>query len=180
MRRKIFRSTMRTQVMAKHKRASRSYSSGGKNYVWAVALIDSGLTTTPVRHQLVTDTDWEAIAGQASATVIAVRGYLAFRSIGTTLCDSAYYIGVLDGSFGSFASPGAVTTYVDEDIMWTGGLNKGAGAVEARMLHHEVINVKAKRKIKSGMDLNLILYCTVDTQVNVTGVIRTLLLKNSG
>ena len=160
-------------------RHTRSFSSGGKNYMWAAARIGRNIPTTTSRDLLVADSDWNVTGGSKSCTIIAMRGYLSFRSLGTTTGDAKWYIGKLDKD-ATAADPDVVDTYVEEDIMYTGGLNKGAGAVDAVQLHHEFIDVKAKRRIKSGTDIILASSALVTTQVRMDGIIRTLLLLNNG
>jgi len=152
---------------------------GGQNYIWTATLINFGITTTSTILNLVASSDYDAAGGQMTATVLAIRGYLAFRAEGTNAMDVAYYVGMLDEDITSPQSPASVSTYVSEDIMWTGGFNKGAGAVEARQLWHEELNIKAKRKIKSGMNVNLIIRGTASSQADITGVVRCLLLMNA-
>jgi len=160
---------------------SRAIGRPKKNLVWAALRIELAMTTTVSAQRLVQDSDWVAIGGQPSCTIIAVRGWLAFRAAGVNTAQAKWYIGTADEDITSIPSPDAISTYVDEDIMFTDGLDKAAGAVDGQgMLHHSVINVKAKRRIKSGKELQLVMRASVNTEIAVSGVIRTLLLLNNG
>ncbi len=161
------------------RRRTSKHTSGGKNYVWTVVRIGRALSTTVSSDILVADADWNSNASQNKATILAVRGYLNFRSIGTSDADCKYYIGTQDEDLTVLASPDTAGTYVDEDIMYTNGIGKGAGAVEAVQLYLDVFNIKAKRKLRTGMELRLIARASANSQIQVAGIIRTLLLLNN-
>jgi len=63
--------------------------------------------------------------------------------------------------------------------MMTGGWSKPVGANSPSAHHMEQINVKAKRKIKSGTDCRIVLSASVDGEIVVTGILRALLLLNN-
>ncbi len=164
--------------MARRK-TKRFSGAGGKNYLWTVVLFDDAMSTTTEKVPLVADSDWVGAAGQPSATVIAIRGYMAFRSLSTSASGDKWYIGKLDKDVAAPANPEVADTYVDEDIMYTGGCAKSTGTAAAVQLYHEMIDIKAKRRIKGGMELILAHRATVSSQIQVTGVLRTLLLLNA-
>ena len=164
--------------MSRH-RARRSSSKGDKNYVWTAVRINRVIALTPSEDLLVTDTDWSADGGQRSATVIAIRGYLTFANVGVAAAYAQWYMGVADADI-TPESPDLVDTYVDEDIMYTGGVLKSAAGAAGDNLYSTIIDVKAKRKIKTGMNLRLILEASSASEIQVTGIIRTLLLLNAG
>ena len=164
--------------MSKH-RARRSSSRGDKNYVWTAVRVNRVLGLVATEDLLVTDTDWSADGGQRSATVIAIRGYLTFANVGAAAAYGQWYMGVADADIVP-ESPDLVDTYVDEDIMWTGGVLKSAAGADGDNLLTVDVDVKAKRKIKTGMNLRLIMEASSASEIQVSGIIRTLLLLNAG
>jgi len=163
------------------RRATRAFKGkGGKNYLWTVVLFDDLMSTTPEKVPLVADSDWVGAAGQPSATVVAIRGYIMSSAASSTSeTIGRWYIGKLDKDIALPANPATADTYVDEDIMYTGGVNKGLGAVESRMLSHEIIDIGAKRRIKGGMEIVLVHRADVVAHINIVGCLRTLLLLNA-
>jgi len=167
--------------MARFKRAtgSRRSGSGNKNYIWTSIRIGSNLDTTVANFPLVNDADWVGAAGQPSATIIAIRGWLDIIGVGVVSSNSFMYIGTVDEDVTTFADPNAAATYVGEDIMWTGGAGKGVAAIEGQAIKSFDINIKVKRKIKAGKQLILSTVNNVDNDVRLLGIIRCLLLKGS-
>jgi len=160
-------------------RAHRRSSGGKKNYVWTSIRIGSSLGTTITQFQLINDADWVGAAGQPSATIVGVRGWFDIVGSGVVDSNTFLYIGTQDEDISTFASPNAAATYVNEDIMWTGGCGKGVAAIEGQPLKSFVIDIKAKRKIKGGTNLIMNAECNVDNDVRIIGIIRCLLLKGS-
>jgi len=172
-------------MTAKFSRRQRTFSRGDANYVWAV-ILGEGITvpvdTAPLILDLVADADWTAIAGQKSATVMAIRGWMSFVSIGVAFSAGKWYCGTQDEDIltGTGISPGLVGTYVDEDIMWTGGWDKPAVVTDVGLMHNEIIDIKAKRKIKTATEVRMVLGASATDQIAVSVVLRTLLKLNSG
>ena len=161
-------------------RSRRSFARGKKNYTWTSIRIGSSLTSTVSNFQIVNDADWFGGAGQQSGTIIAVRGWFDIVGTGTADSNTMLYIGTVDEDVTSFADPNAAATYVDEDIMWTGGVGKGGmSAIEPAPVKSFDINIKVKRKIKSGTDLILSAFCNIDDDVRIIGIMRALILKGS-
>ncbi len=165
--------------MAKRSHRASRQTSGKKNMVWTSIRIGSSLSTTILNFQLINDADWVGAAGQPSATIIGIRGWLSVVGTGVVDSNTFMYIGTVDEDVTSFASPNAASTYVQEDIMWTGGTGKGVAAIEGQPIKQFDINVKTKRKIKAGTNLVLSAECNIDDDVRLIGIIRCLLLKGS-
>ncbi len=163
-------------------RRTRKFSSGGKNYLWAAVLVGQNIPNSPsFGGKLVQDTDWATHGGQQKATVLAIRGWLATKAVGTSSATAHMFIGVGDeDEAASQASPILAQTYIDEDIMWTGGASKAAGALSDGDIGYFEINIKAKRKIRSGQEVRLVTEASVVSQIALHGILRTLLLLNSG
>jgi len=162
------------------RRQHRSAGRRGKNYVWTAVRMGAALSTVVSVNRLVEDSDWDTSAGQASGTIVAIRGYLCLRAIGVNDATANWYIGITDDDITSFPSPDTIATYTDSDIMYTSGIGSAAGALSDGYIHFEVIDIKAKRKIKAGTDLVLVMRASANSQIQVSGIIRTLILKNSG
>jgi len=161
-------------------RAKRGFTSkGGKNYLWTVVLFSENMSTTTTKVPLVADSDWVGASGQPSATVVAIRGYIAVHSDSTQETVGRWYIGKLDKDIATPASPATADTYVAEDIMYTGGVAKSSGTAAGVQLYHELIDIGAKRKIKGGMEIILAHRGNLSGQMSLTGALRTLLLLNA-
>ncbi len=157
-------------------RASRTKN----NYVWSVVSVNRAILTTVTSENLVQDSDWNPSGGQKRATIIAVRGYLMMRAVGVLVSDCHMYLGIMDEDVATSPDPALAATYVDEDIMWTGGFCKSPGAQDARQLFHMDINIKAKRKIRSGQELRLNSIGTNASELRLIGILRTLMIVNNG
>ena len=161
-------------------RRSRSFVRGKKNYTWTSIRIGSSLGTTIANFAIVNDADWVAAAGQQGGTILAIRGWFDIVGTGTADSNTHMYIGTVDEDVTTFADPNSAATYVDEDIMWTGGAGKGGmSAIEGQPIARFDIDIKAKRKIKAGTSLILSATCNVDDDTRIIGILRTLILKGS-
>ena len=163
-----------------NKRAARRFkTSSGDTTVWVATLISQTITTTQAEINLVADDDWFGGTGQARATIIAMKGWLAIRPAvaGASICLA--YIGVIDED-ATAGDPTDANSYVDEDIMFTFGRNAMDEAVAGFDAADYVLTDfgKAKRKIRTGQDCRLIIKSTVANSFVANGVIRTLLKVN--
>ncbi len=161
------------------------FSKGGKNYIWTVVLaqgVTVSIDSLPSIFPIVSDSDWSANAGAATATILAVRGYVNITSIGTSFSSTKWYIGKQDKDIvtGTGIDPSVAQIYVDEDIMYTGGWDKPPGAVADSQVCHEIVDVKAKRKLQKGVDLRLVIGTSTVSQTAVSLVLRALLQINNG
>jgi len=114
-----------------------------KHFVWS-ALFVSG--ATPFENNIVPASDWPATVGLDEATLLRIRGSFSCYA-DTTAPDIAAYIAVFDKDV-TAPSPLAVTTYVEEDVLWTWtgsiwAVATGAGEASVRC----EIDVKAKRRL---------------------------------
>ncbi len=163
-------------------RAKRGFTSrGGKNYLWTVVIFSEVMgTASTAKVPLVADSDWVGAAGQPSATVVAIRGYIATHAISSSTASvGRWYIGKLDKDIAVPESPALADTYVNEDIMYTGGVAKALGSVESRQLSHEIIDIGAKRRIKGGTEIIMAHRASVTNEITISGLLRTLLLLNA-
>ena len=119
------------------RRAFRRFTSGRKEKMWCSVLAsNSSVTTSPQSLDIVAPSDWARGAGLERCTLLAVRGWLAFRFNSTTTTGVFLALLVSDEDE-STQSPSDVATYTDEDILWTGGfimpghvVNGGSGVSE--------------------------------------------------
>ncbi len=160
-------------------RGRRHSAKRGKNYTWVATVIAQDITTSTTQLNLVSDDDWFGGTGQARATIIAVRGWLSFANQLVAEVALFGYVGVLDEDATS-SDPTAADTYVDEDIMLTFGVSSMNEAVAGfDGAQAMLIDIKAKRKIRTGQDLRINMRTDIANGYRVNGVIRTLLLKNA-
>ena len=168
--------------MGRRARASRKFTDrGGNNYIWTVGLIDEALVVASPFNQLniVTDADWSVVGGQRTCTVMSVRGWLTFRSVGVLDAFAAWYITTQDADeIAVGMDPLNPTTYVEEDILYTGGFAKPSGTGTGSAQMTEQVNVKSKRKLKSGRELRLVAGADAVDEIHITGIFRCLLKLN--
>ena len=169
--------------MARRRRApsGRRSSRDGKTYVWTVVV--GNQITIPAGAQQVSSIaippDWQrASAARETCTILAIRGWVSLSHkaalASVTANNVMMYIGKVDEDVAVPADPALASTYADEDIMWTGGVQWPFSDSDGLTWGYE-FNVKAKRKLTSGEDLNLITR-TNTTQVEFSCVVRALLL----
>ena len=166
--------------MARNHR-SRSFSRQKGRFIWTSVLFEGfNVPITPVSSNIVEDADWTAVAGNTGATLMAIRGWWSAQGQTGTGNDSLLMlIALVDADIASTSTsldPAAVATYTDEDVLWTGGWTKaqvtevgvraGSGQVE--------VNIKARRKIRSGQEIRLC-QTTTNDEIGFSGVFRALL-----
>jgi len=170
--------------MARRRRKSGRGSSYNKesNQIWTVIQIDAGLVAaTPWNiFNVVQDSDWSVTGGGRKGTLKAIRGWLAVSQVGTAGSDFQGYFTHKDEDVVSGASldPFVSGTYVDEDILFTLGGSFPGSAVDQAGIRNYEINVKSKRKIKSGTTVSLVMAATALTQIHVVGILRGLIQLN--
>ncbi len=156
---------------------------GPKNNVWTAVLADqvviaaSGLSS----FNIVQDSDWTSITGAERCTLLRTRGWLSFHNKTTTgvRVEGAVFlvIQLTDENAGS-SDPSVVSSYSDEDTLWTGG---GVQTVtDTNATGHVtdlLVDVKAMRKVRKGQDLRLIVANTGAATVEISFVLRALLRK---
>ncbi len=156
----------------------------GQN-VWTTVLTAQASLASgaSVSFDIVADVDWTAIGGTERATLMRIRGYLNVIHKLTTgsFADAPVlaYIGMFDEDEASPAAT-AVTTYTDEDILWTGGhLFAFADTGTVGPTWRQEFDVKAQRKIKSGQECRLVVTNAASIAISLNLVIRGLLRKGT-
>ncbi len=152
------------------------------SFIWtAVDMGNNDVLTTPFGFNIVEDADWVAHAGQQSGTLMSIRGWLsASRQAGTAADILEMYIAVIDedeSATGASVDPASVATYTGEDILWTGGASFPGAASDSGFRSQPVvwdINVKARRKIRSGKEVRLQVTTTVG-EIALSGFLRALI-----
>ena len=149
----------------------------GRNMIWLTVVgLNTAITDSTLSADLVADGDWSVSSGKQSATVIAVRGWISVMSPKTAVeVSMAGYIGIQDENATS-GSPQSVATYLNEDVMWTHGTHFGSAAITQMNWD---IDVKAKRRLHTGTELRYNFIADVTAELEVSFVLRTLLLKNN-
>ena len=174
--------------MARRTRTSKSFSRGRRRYTWTAALIEIDVNTgaTPLQDIIADSSDYSAAGGAATATLIAMRGYVIATPIANSgqvgqsralivKTDADDVVGVLD--------PILIATYVNEHILWTGGYvgrqeaAATAGAVAGASAQRYDINIKAKRKMTTADNIRFVAgQAQGATATSWFGLIRTLFL----
>jgi len=150
------------------------------NYLWTAVLAEQiPLTAATLAFVIVADGDWQRSSGQSRATLLSIRGYYTIFNVGVLASDFKAYIQVVDEDAPSEA-PISVGTYVSEDIMWTGGFSKAASSQSGATFHHEIMNVKAKRKIRTGQECRMVVRASVTSEWQISLVLRGLLKLDAG
>jgi len=121
-------------------------------------------------------------------TMRTVRGWLHLMPFtGSTLDDTVFMmICVVDEDIASTSptlDPTVVSTYIDEDILWTGGattVHDSNGVLIGSGGHFFDINVKTDRIIQEGQKLRFV-YSNLDGtgEQMLSGVLRTLLITTA-
>ncbi len=155
-------------------------------YIWTAVLFDEvSVSNTTQGLPIVLSADFSSTTSQQQATLVAIRGWFSLASQNTTAPESVF-MGIVkkdedESSTGISMDPGIIDFYVREDILWTGGWLNPAfqTAVGERPFYHEILNVKAKRKLRGGQDISLQVVSQGGTNaVDISGVLRGLLKVN--
>ena len=162
-------------------RRSRSFSRPRGRFIWTSVLFEGfNVPTTPVSSNIVEDADWTAVAGNTGATLMAIRGWWSAQGQTGTGNDSLLMlIALVDADISATdvsLDPAAASTYTDEDLLWTGGWsNAQVTEIGVRgSSNPQEVNVKARRKIRSGQEIRLC-QTTTNDEVGFSGVFRALL-----
>jgi len=163
-------------------RVQRSVRKDKSGLVWCCAgIMDPANSIIAPEGQLVFPVvdmanDVNSAAGQAQATFLRMRGWI-----------SCFYddgdpgrMDVLAAAFKIDANEviqlDVITTYTREDILWTGGVvqtNIAIGGASLGFWHQE-IDIRAKRRIRTGEEIQLIVENQGDQNMRVGGVLRGL------
>jgi len=147
-----------------------------KHWVWTAVLMDDTAMTanTDLDLIIVTGADWSALtAGNDEATFTRARGWFQVRA-GTQVPVLLHaYVALYDKDETS-KNAKAVTTYVEEDILWTGGgLTESTSAIGQNYVERIELDIPVKRKMRAGQELRLVVRTNVGA--NVSGVVRGLM-----
>ncbi len=120
-----------------------------------------------------------------TVTLMGIYGWLDIRPASVAVQDDSvfWYIAKFDSDIGTTSAandPFAAATYVDEDIMWTGGATctngTTANLVGGAGVHQEIKITGSKRKIREGENIRLIFANLGGTGEQLfSGVLRTIL-----
>jgi len=170
------------------RRHSRAVTRGPKNQVWAVSVFEQTnvpVATTVLLGVLVAGSDWNSSNSSSErATLLRIRGWMSMRQetvagVGTP---GAIFFGifVLDED-GTTPDMSTASTYADEDILWTGGVQlPSLGDASARSFTADwVVDVKAMRRITNGQGIRLAVTNPTGSTVDVSGTFRSLVRKSS-
>jgi len=147
------------------------------NKVWTVVLIDQVITDSTSGFDIVEDVDWVSGTASRRATIKSIVGYLNFVSLLAAQTEIRGYVGVTDENAAT-AAPSAVTTYSNEDIMWTLGwasMNEVTAGFDGNQ-HQEISIQHSMRKIRSGQDCRLALETDIANAYHCSGLLRALLI----
>jgi len=165
------------------RRAFRSTSRGPKDQVWAtVILVNQVVDDDPtIQFNLVQPTDWTAVGSAERATVLRVRGWLAFSPPLGVPSTMFSIISLMDEDIGvGGSSPVDAATYGDEDILWTYGQSVAVTAAATDIVIPTInVDIKSMRKITSGMDLRISLESAGPAAAGwtINGVLRSLVRR---
>jgi len=172
--------------MSRHRGRSVNNAARGSrkkgNLIWTALLMNELDPLATVTSQtLVQGSDFTSFK---SATLLAIRGWIDIRPFTTSILDDTVFLYIMKtdediGGTSSTQDPTAVGTYVDEDILWTGGVtttHDANGVLIGGGGTHMLIDVKAKRKVLEGELIRLVFANNDGTgEQMVSGVLRCLL-----
>ena len=151
------------------------------DYVWtALHLGSTVLSSVHDGEPIVQASDWVTANNTEKATLMSIRGWIALGHTSGNVARATLAIIKHDADqvpTHAGLDPALVTTYVDEDILWTGG---SQGVSSSLTVQYHDINVKAKRKLDGDVDISIIHTCSPTDTFVMTLVLRGLLLKGSG
>ncbi len=172
-------------VIARAKSFSRGTRRKGR-YLWSGLLFDELVISSTVQgFAIVASDDFTTAQGRSEVTLMGIRGWLSFSTVDATAKETAY-IGIVkkdtdESVSGASMDPSALSFYIDEDILWTGGwLSPGHITAVGMRAHTEPqqLNIKARRKVATGQDISIQLAAAGGNSVLVSGVMRAIMLIN--
>ena len=159
-------------------------SRGPKNNVWTVVQAEAQVqTNTTVEAVIVAPTDWSGVAGLGleRATLLRVRGWLsAAPAVEDVSTGGIFFVIYVVDEDAALVNPLDVSTYVNEDVLWTGGAQfagQGALAIETRPSVEWEVDIKAMRKLTSGQEVRLAAQVITGLNVRWSGTLRGLVRK---
>jgi len=157
-----------------------------KNNVWTSVVGNEILVSSLGASELdiVTEADWAGGSPGQRATLLTIRGWLSICGqvdTATKVTGSVFwYIGLMDQDIAVGKGAQTADTYVDEDILTTGGHQfeaiPGTGTGSRNTFDVE-INVKTKRTFNANTDVRFVLANRTGDGIEYTAVLRALLRK---
>ena len=171
--------------MVARRRGRRSFSRKKGDLIWITTVVAASILETTVVDYglLVIPSDWGSQTGFDRATLMGIRGWLAYSQQAAAKAGDAsgFYtaIYVTDASVAvNNMDPSTATEYQDFDTIWTDGLSLTTTTGTAGPMLGRQLDIKAKRKLTSASSVRISGFVDTDTatpRVNVNGVIRSLL-----
>jgi len=169
------------------KRSIRRFTRGRSEYCWTAVtgtmliMNTGGQQNFPV---VVMAADVSLGASQAQATLMRIRGWISAVPITSSAETHGGIMGaafVIDDDDSSTFDLTQASTFVDEDVLWQDGENGlliGSGAAGARSFsvgHKLNIDIKARRRLRSGQSVNIVAQTATYATLRVSGAMRALL-----
>ena len=155
------------------------------NNVWTAVVIEDVLvTTTTLLASIVTPDEWQASSsGFKHGTLLRIRGWLSLaRNEAVDASGTTFMAIYVEDQETAQSDPSLVTTYNEEDVLWSAGVilaAKAAASVEQAPSHQFIVDVKAMRRIDSGQAVKLVLVSSTVNLLRVSGVLRGLVRVDS-
>jgi len=177
--------------MPRKSRGFRRGSSRHGAYIWSAIVIDEivASTSAPASLPIVLTADFTAAGiGQKSVTLLGIRGWLSIGQSVTNTSQASVFMAVVKHDddidmTSAEMNPTGLAFYTQENILWTGGWNNpgmetgvGNQPTDAGGIMGSQVNLKAKRKLKSGEGISLQLAATGASNCTLSGVLRAILL----
>jgi len=171
--------------MPRRNHRSRAAHRGPKNQVWTSVINVEQALAAGVQQDanIVQSSDWTAVDGE-KATLLTVRGYITISGVNDATIihpegSVQLYIAKIGAAFTPAPAVNLAATYVQQDILWTGGFQWNGTAIGvADGVYHQEINIKVKRKITVADTIRLVIGNNRSETVDITYVLRGLVLKS--
>jgi len=153
-----------------------------RNLVWSAALVNIDVTTgaTPLQQIIASATDWTGALGYKRATILSIRGWLMARPFVDNAVQSfesrALIVKTDVDDDVADLNPATLGTYVNEDILWTGGWTARGELDQPLGGTHFDIAVKSKRKMSVADNVRFVVSEAASANgVTWFGTLRTLI-----
>ena len=172
--------------MARRRGGGRAVARRGK-YIWSVVVIDDSTIANgaPQGHPIVGSSDYTGAGAQAEVTLMGIRGWLSWSGVVGSTADQAFAaVAKIDEDedvTGSTLDPASAVFYGDSDILWTGGFTNPALQTSVGVRAGPIVeqlNIKSRRKLKSGQGITLQVVSQAGSTIRLSGVLRAIMLVN--
>jgi len=155
---------------------------GPKDQLWTILVIDGLVVddSPAVSRDIVEGADWAVGGGFEHGTILRVRGWLTLQPPAAVPSTMFMTIGPQDQVLtAGNANPTLEATYLDEDILWTYGVSVAATVANDLYIPPIIVDIKAMRKITTGVDLRLTMVTNgpVGAGWTINGVLRALVRR---